>query len=232
MRVCVFVLGWCLLASEVGFGQTFGSIDGETRASTGAIVAGVTVTVSNNGTNAVRSAVTNDAGVYSFPSLAPGTYGLRAEKPGFRTIVRSQVELQVQQAARVDFELQVGQVSESIEVRSDAPLLATDDATVGTVIENKRIVELPLNGRNYLQLVSLAPNVSTGFSGQGQATARQGGIRAGQTISVGGQRINFNHYTLDGVENTDPNLNAFVVLPSIDAMREFKVQTGVYPAEF
>ena len=103
MRVCVFVLGWCLLASEVGFGQTFGSIDGETRDSTGAIVAGVTVSVTNNGTNAVRSAVTNDAGVYSFPSLAPGTYGLRAEKPGFRTIVRSQVELQVQQAARVDF---------------------------------------------------------------------------------------------------------------------------------
>src|SRR6202795_2866487 len=73
MRVCVFVLGWCLLASEVGFGQTFGSIDGETRDSTGAVVAGVTVSVTNNGTNAVRTAVTKDAGVYSFPSLAPGT---------------------------------------------------------------------------------------------------------------------------------------------------------------
>src|SRR5712692_7100041 len=232
MRFRRFVLGWCLLASELAFGQTFGSIDGETRDSTGAVVAGVTVSATNNGTNAVRSAVTNDAGVYSFPSLAPGTYTLRAEKPGFRAVVRNQVELQVQQAARVDFELQVGQVSESIEVRSDAPMLSTDDATVGTVIENKRIVELPLNGRNYLQLVSLAPNVSTGFSGQGQATARQGGIRAGQTISVGGQRINFNHYTLDGVENTDPNFNTFVVLPSIDALQEFKVQTGVYPAEF
>src|ERR1700682_5149912 len=232
MRVHLFVLGWCLLASQVGSGQTFASIDGETRDSSGAIVTGVTVSVTNNGTNAVRSAVTNDAGVYSFPSLAPGAYTLRAEKPGFKTVVRNQVELQVQQAARVDFELQVGQVSESIEVRSDAPLLATDDATVGTVIENKRIVELPLNGRNYLQLVSLAPNVSTGFSGQGQATARQGGIRAGQTISVGGQRINFNHYTLDGVENTDPNFNTFVILASIDALQEFKVQTGVYPAEF
>ena len=117
-------------------------------------------------------------------------------------------------------------------MQADAALLATDNATVGTVIENKRIVELPLNGRNYLQLVSLAPNVSTGFSGQGQASARQGGIRAGQTISVGGQRTNFNHYTLDGVENTDPNFNTFVVMPSIDALQEFKVQTGVYPAEF
>ena len=198
----------------------------------GAAVAGVAVSATNKGTNAVRSAVTNDAGAYSFPSLAPGTYTLRAEKPGFKTVVRNQIELQVQQAARIDLELQVGQVNESIEVHGDAALLVTDNATVGTVIENKRIVELPLNGRNYLQLVSLAPNVSTGFSGQGQAGARQGGIRAGQTISVAGQRTNFNHYTLDGVENTDPNFNTFVVMPSIDALQEFKVQTGVYPAEF
>jgi hypothetical protein len=112
------------------------------------------------------------------------------------------------------------------------PVLVTENATVGTVIENKRIVELPLNGRNYLQLVSLAPNVSTGFSTQGQAAARQGGIRSTQTISVGGQRTNFNHYTLDGVENTDPNFNTFVVMPSVDALQEFKVQTGIYPAEF
>src|ERR1041385_5197263 len=232
MQVRLFALACCLIVSQVGFGQTFGSIDGETRDATGAIVVAVTVTVTNNGTNAVRTAITNEAGVYSFPSLAPGTYTLRAERSGFKTVVRNQVELQVQQAARVDFVLQVGQVTESIEVRADTALLATDDATVGTVIENKRIVELPLNGRNYLQLVSLAPNVSTGFSGQGQASARQGGIRAGQTIAVSGQRINFNHYTLDGVQNTDPNFNPFVVMPSIDALQEFKVQTGVYPAEF
>src|SRR5205814_9430003 len=154
-----------------------------------------------------------------------------AEKPGFKTLVRSQVEIQVQQNARIDFELQVGQISESVEVVA-TPVLVSENATVGTVIENRRIVELPLNRRNYLQLVSLAPNVSTGFSVQGQAAVRQGGIRASQTISVAGQRTNFNHYTLDGVENTDPNFNTFVVLPSIDALQEFKVQTGVYPAEF
>ena len=86
-------------------------------------------------------------------------------------------------------------------------MLDSDNATVGAIIENKRIVELPLNGRNYLQLVSLAPNVSTGFSTQGQAGHGRG-IRAGQTISVAGQRTNFNHYTIDGVENTDPNFNS------------------------
>src|SRR5437667_9397187 len=232
MQTRLFVLACLLLVAQLGFGQTFGSISGETRDSSGAIVAGAVVTVVNSGTNATRTVATNEAGEYAFPSLLPGMYSVKVERTGFKTVVRNQIELQVQLAARVDFELQIGQVSESIEVRADATLMVTDNATVGTVIENKRITELPLNGRNYLQLVSLAPNVSTGFSSQGQAGARQGGIRAGQTISVAGQRTNFNHYTLDGTENTAPNFNTFVVLPSIDAIQEFKVQTGVYPAEF
>src|SRR5216684_2222588 len=130
IQVRLLILACGLVTGPAAFAQTFGSIDGETRDSTGAVVSAVTVSATNNGTNAVRTAVTNDAGVYSFPSLAPGTYTLRAEKPGFKTVVRNQVELQVQQAARVDFELQVGQVSESVEVRADAALLATDDATV------------------------------------------------------------------------------------------------------
>src|SRR6266404_6110962 len=166
MRTRLFVLGCVLMASHAAFAQTFGSIDGELRDTSGAAVAGVTVVAVNQGTNGARTTLTNDAGAYSFPSLAPGTYTLRAEKTGFKTVVRNQIELQVQQAARIDIELQVGQVNESIEVKADAAALVTDNATVGTVIENRRIVELPLNGRNYLQLVSLAPNVSTGFSGQ------------------------------------------------------------------
>ena len=97
------------------------------------------------------------------------------------------------------------QRNESLEVHADAAAHVTDHAAVGTAIDNERIAELPLNGRNHLQLVSLAPNVSTGFSGQGQAVSRQGGIRASETMAVGGQRTNFNHYTLDGIENTDPN---------------------------
>ena len=234
MRVIarLFVIGCALFANHIAFCQTFGAISGETRDVTGAIISDATVTALNVATNAARTVITNDAGGYSFPSLPPGTYMLKVEKAGFKTIVRNQIELQVQQAARIDFEMAVGQVTESIEVQAGAMLLSTENATVGTVIENRRIVELPLNGRNYLQLVSLAPNVSTGFSTQGQAGARQGGIRAAQTISVAGQRTNFNHYTLDGVENTDPNFNTFVVMPSIDALQEFKVQTGVYPAEF
>lgn len=228
--------GLCLLLlfvlSAPLWAQTYGEITGTILDPTGAVVAGATVTITNVATNAVRTTESNEAGVYRFPSLPPGQYTIRVERQGFKTVTRSNIELQVQQSARIDFELAVGAMAETIEVTAEAALLASENATVGTVIENRRIVELPLNGRNYLQLVSLAPNVSFGFPSAGQAGARQGGIRADQSISVAGQRAQFNRFTLDGVENTDPNFNTFVVMPSIDALQEFKVQTGIYPAEF
>jgi hypothetical protein len=133
---------------------------------------------------------------------------------------------------RVDFALEVGQTAESIEVSATAAMMATENATVGTVIENRRIVELPLNGRNFLQLVALSPNVTYGFATPGQVSGRQGGDRGNQNISLMGMRGTWNRYTLDGVENTDVNFNLYVMLPSIDALQEFKVQSGIYPAEF
>ncbi|HZY08604.1 MAG TPA: hypothetical protein VFE69_12695, partial [Ilumatobacteraceae bacterium] len=126
----------------------------------------------------------------------------------------------------------IGNFAETTQVTGVAPLLSTENATVGTVIENRRIVELPLNGRNYLSLIALSPNVSAGFAGAGQAGDRQGGSRANQQISISGQRREFNYYTLDGVDNTDVNFNTYIFLPSVDALEEFKVQTGVYSAEF
>ena len=213
------------------FGQTFGEITGEIRDSSGGSLVGAKVAATHRTTGAVRSAVSNEAGNYTFPSLQPGQYDLKVEATGFRTVSRANVELQVQQTARIDFAMQVGQVNEVVEVSGEVPLLATEDATVGTVIENRRIVDLPLNGRNFLQLVALSPNVSFGFSANG-AAARQGGARAGTNISIAGQRSMFNHYTLDGIENTNVESNTYVFLPSIDALQEFKVQTGVYPAEF
>ena len=214
------------------FSQTFGEITGEVKDSAGAVIVGAKVTVTNAGTNAVRETVTTGAGIYSFPSLLPGIYNLRVEQQGFRAAVENNIELQVQQTTRVDFTLQVGQLSESIEVAAAAVQLNTEDATVGTVIENRRIVDLPLNGRDYLQLVALSPNVSFGFANGGQADSRQGGTRANEQISVAGQRREFNYFTLDGMDNTDVNFNSYIIEPSIDALQEFKVQTGIYPAEF
>lgn len=214
------------------FGQTFGEITGEVRDTSGAAVSGAKVSIVNSATNANRNSVSNDAGVYSFPSLPPGTYTVKVEKAGFKTATAKDVLVQVQQTVRLDIDMTVGSVSESIEVSAQASALTTENSTLGTVVENKRIVELPLNGRNYLQLVALAPNTSTGFPSAGQARSRQGGFRSETSIAIAGQRSSFNHYSLDGVENTDPNFNTFVIQPSIDALQEFKVQTGVYSAEF
>jgi len=233
MKTTLVVLAlMCALIGLPASGQTFGEITGEVRDTSGAVVPGVNVTITNAATNAVRSAISNDAGIYSFPSLPPGIYNLRAEKQGFKANTAKQVEVQVQQTVRLDLDMTVGAVSETIEVSGTVTLLTTENATLGHVVENKRIVELPLNGRNYLSLVALAPNTSTGFPSAGQARSRQGAFRAESSISVGGQRSSFNHYSLDGVENTDPNFNTFVIQPSIDALQEFKVQTGIYPAEF
>ncbi|MBI3694537.1 MAG: TonB-dependent receptor [Acidobacteria bacterium] len=212
--------------------QTQGEITGVVTDPSGAVVSGASVTVTNPQTNFTRQVNTNTAGNYTFPGLLPGVYNVKAEIQGFQTAARNGIELQVQQVARIDFELKVGAVAEVVEVSGAALLLTTENATVGTVIENKRIVELPLNGRNFLQLVSLSPNVSFGFGSPGQAQSRQGGSRSEQNIAIAGQRSMFNHFTLDGVENTDVNFNTYVILPSIDALQEFKVQTGVYPAEF
>ena len=180
-------------------GQTMGEIVGEVVDSSGAVVQGATVTVTNVSTNATRTVQTNDAGLYSFPSLVPGSYKVRVEMKGFKAVTRTDIELQVQQSARINFAMEVGQVTEAVEVSGSAAMLATEDATVGTVIDNRRIVELPLNGRNFLQLVSLSPNVTFGFATPGQASGRQGGDRTSQNISLMGMRGTWNRYTLDGV---------------------------------
>lgn len=222
-----------LLLSAVNlFAQTGGEINGLVTDSSGAAVSGAAVTVTNKATGAARRITTNNDGLYAFPSLLPGSYDLRIEHQGFKSAVRDNITLEIQQALRVDVSMEVGSVDETVTVTSAGALLNAENTTVGTVIENKRIVDLPLNGRNFLQLVSTAPNVSFGFGQAGQAGSRQGGTRSNQQISVAGQRSYFNRFTIDGVENTDVNFNTPIILPSIDALQEFKVQTGVFPAEF
>jgi hypothetical protein len=231
MRRTLFVgLTWLLLCAP-SFAQTLGTITGEVKDSTGAVVPGATVTVINKATNGTRTTSTNAVGLFDFPALPPGVYSVKSELVGFKAVTRD-VELQVQETARVNFTLELGTIAEEATVTGVSPLVETSNATIGTVIENKQIVELPLNGRNYLQLVALSPNVSAEFAGPGQAGTRQGGSRANQQLSISGQRREFNYYTLDGVDNTDVNFNTYIFLPSVDALEEFKVQTGVYSAEF
>lgn len=221
----------CVLAAT-GKAQTSGEITGLVNDSSGAAVSGANVTVTNKATGALRKATTNSEGLYSFPSLLPGIYELKVEQSGFKTARLDNIKLEVQQTARLDVAMEVGLVSETVAITTNSALLNAENTTVGTVIENKIVTELPLNGRQYLNLVALSPNANVLAPAAGQAGARQGGERAQQAISAGGQRIFFDYYTLDGVNNMDVNFNSYVALPSIDAIQEFKVQIGVYPAEY
>jgi hypothetical protein len=230
--VLSFTFALLLPSAAKVFAQTSGEITGLVTDSSGAAVSGATATVTNKATGATRKVVTNSEGLYSFPSLTPGVYELKVEQAGFKTARLDNITLEVQQTARLDVKMEVGQVGETVTVTSNSALLNAETATVGTVIENKIVTELPLNGRQYLNLVALSPNVNVLSPSAGQAGSRQGGDRAGQSISTGGQRIFFDYYTLDGVNNTDPNFNSYIALPSIDAIQEFKVQMGVYPAEY
>src|ERR1700746_2223784 len=232
MRVA-YVVAAILVLSLPGFAQTAGQVTGLVTDPSGSVLVGATVTITNSQTNVARTTTTNSAGNYAFPALQPGVYYVRAELRGFRSEIRERVELQVEQIARIDFRLQVGAITETVEVSGGAPLLKTEGPTVGTVIDNDRIVELPLNGRSFTQLIALTPNVSyNSVSNGGQASARQGGDRTTQEIFVAGARREYTNFTLDGVENTDPGFNTYAVPPSIDALQEFKVEAGVYPAEF
>jgi len=212
--------------------QTAGTISGHVSDSTGAAVAGATISLTNVETRSERSTVTTTSGDYTFTEIPVGVYKLRASHTGFKTISSNAVQVQVQQSIRLDFPFEVGAVTESVEVQASGALLQAENATLGTVVENAAVNELPLNGRNYLSLVALASNANTLSPNAGQAGARLGGERASQSISVGGNRIMFDYFTLDGVNNTDPDFNTYVGLPSVDGIEEFKVQTGVYSAEF
>src|SRR5262245_3090565 len=210
--------------------QETGSIGGQVTDQTSAAVPGAKISIKNQGTNAAFEVTTSSDGFYQFPQLAPGDYSITGTASGFRTLVRTAINVRVNDRLRLDLTLQLGAVSEQVTVTAGALLLQTEDATTGQVIENQRITELPLNGRNWLQLATLAPATVT-YSGSGQFVACRALGNAGQ-LNLCGARTNQNNYLLNGFNN-----NFFVagagpiVQPPIDALQEFKVQTNNYTAD-
>jgi hypothetical protein len=221
-----------LMAIRLHAQITTAEVTGTITDASGAVVVGANITVTNSATNTQRTTQTNAAGVYDVPSLAPGTYSIKVEMMGFSTQVRNDILLQVAQVARIDVPLQLGNVSEVVEVTGASAVLETENTAVGTVIEQDRIQDLPLNGRNFLQLSTLAPGATTAQPQNSVVIMREGGSRAQFTLSIGGQRLFYNHYMLDGLENTDPNFQTYMILPSVDALEEFKVESGIFPAEY
>src|SRR5437867_5616635 len=233
MRISLFLCLLALAFVPVAAAQTAaGEVTGVVVDPSGSVVPGVTITLTNRATNAVRSVLSNDAGLYLLPALPPGIHHLKPERPGSSAVARRDIGVQVGSTTRIDIALSIGEVSNVLEVVGGAPVLQTETTSVGTVIENRRIVELPLNGRNYLQLASLIPGATTNGPSSSQGKQRMGGQRNSFTLNVAGQRIHYNHYALDGVENTDLNFNSYMLLPSIDALQEFKVESGLFDAEY
>ena len=167
MRFTLLTLIGLLCTAPIG-AQSTATIVGRVSDSSGAVLSGAQVTARNAATGLERSVRTSDSGDYEFPLLPiTGTYSLTVTREGFKTQERTGIELQVQQQARFDLVLEVGNVSERITVEAAAPILNTETGSIGQVIENKKIVDLPLNGRNFVQLASLLPNAIVGTSGNG-----------------------------------------------------------------
>lgn len=193
---------------------------------------GVELVLTETRTGLTRSVVTSTAGTYEFPSLHPGQYELTVEAKGFATEVR-RLTLEVDQALRLDVTPSLGKVSQHVEVVGAGGTLRTNDASLGEVIEPTLTKDLPLNGRHLLDLALLAPSVHAGFGAQrGSANPLYWRPQQDSALSVGGNRPNANYFLLDGSTDTDPTFNTLSFSPSPDAVREFKVQTGSYSAEF
>ena len=214
-----------LLLATVALAQE-AQVTGRVTDSSGAVIPDVKITIANTDTGIARDTRSNDLGYYTLPLLQPGNYKITAEKQGFQSKERSGVVLLVDQHANIDFSMDVGQLTQEISITGAPPLLDTVEPSVGQVIENRQVVEMPLNGRNYITLGLLSAGTSDPIAGS----------RA-QGFSSGGQRLSANNYLLDGADNNsyelaDAGRMGGMVAPQIDAVQEFKVQTNSYSAEY
>ncbi len=208
--------------------STSGRIVGAVTDGTGTALPNVTIRVTNIDTNAARTVVSDEAGGYSVPNLPIGNYEVSAERSGFKRYQRRPIKLDVDQTARIDVKMEVGELSESVTIEGSAPLIESERSSIGQVVENKTIVQLPLNGRNFIRLGSLMPGTTRGAPANTTVRSRQ----ENEALTANGQRPEYNNYTLDGIDNNAMNLGLAVLIPSIDAIQEFKVQTANYSAEF
>ncbi len=239
LRLGVLALCFFLVRTGTLFGQVdTGSISGTVTDPAGAVLSGVKVTIVAVATNQQQTFTTDRDGRYASGPLRVGEYRIEAELPGFKRLVRQNIMLQVQETPVINLQMELGTLNQEVTVAAATELVRTEDASQGSVIEKRRVKDLPLNGRDYLQL-SLLSEGTLPPPGQGRtATGTNDGVgsRAGG-FSAGGQRTTDNNYLLDGFDNNTDDTSfdtnqAEVVKPSVDAIEEFKVQTNAYPAEF
>jgi carboxypeptidase family protein len=225
-----FLLFFLVIASAsllYGQGGAYGTILGTVTDNSGAVVAKAGVDVVNVATNVTKHTETTASGDFTVPYLAPGTYRVTVQSHGFQKSVVDNISLVVGQEARADVSMKPGAVTESVQVEASAVALDTDSSAVSQLVSQKQVEELPLNGRNFLNLLFIGAGAVQTVGEQGQM--RQG---AGNAISINGGRPESNNYTLDGLINTDTSLNTPAVVLSQDAIQEFKVASENYAAEY
>ncbi len=237
-RIFAICLGVCLTSGALWAQQTTATVVGTAVDGTGAAVPAAQIRLKNLETNAVRETVTDSTGHYSIPFLPAARFTLSAAAKGFRTYEVQSFELQVGQTARLDLKLELGEVTQTMSVSASAAALQTESASVGAVIDGSKIVDLPLNGRNFVQLAQLIPGVNPGTPGS--ITVRRGRGSIGETsrsfgqtaMSANGARDTNNRFYLDGVEFMDYDAFSYPFALSVDSLSEFRVETSTYSAEY
>lgn len=218
------VLSGLFFFALLSFAQNEGAISGTVQDSSGAVLPSATVKLTNHEQGTVRTATTNQSGVYQFTFLPAGTYDLEVTAQGFKTQTRPNFPLAVAQNTRIDVSLEIGNVNENVTVVADAAVVNTESGEVGGVVDNTKVSEMPLNGRQMWSLTQLVPNVMP--AAQNSSLSFRGGF------NVAGQNETSNNFLLNGFDNNDPDVYAPNFRPSIDAIEEFNVLTGVYSAQY
>ena len=209
-----------------------GSITGFVTDPSGAVIPAAQVSITDTATDVTIHLTTASDGGYTARSLNPGTYRVTAEQAGFRKTVQSDVVVGVNQVLSVNLALQVGSQGETVQVSTDPPLIATETSSLGTIEEAQRITELPLNGRNFIQLAYLGPGANLGSAGTGANRGTTDNARPGIAIAVNGLQAFDNNFLLDGVDNNEWGQGTLVIQPSPDAIEEFSVEENSMKAQF
>jgi len=226
MLLCILVL--IAFTVAVVAQTTLGGIVGTVRDQKGADIAGAKITVSNEATGLRNDIANTGNGMFRVLALPSGNYEVKAEAPGFAPIAVKAVEVGVDQIRTLDLVLRVGAKAEVVEVKADAALTQTESSRVGQIIDNRKVEDLPLNGRDFAQLARLNPGVAVSGGGGGQ----QGGEGNVSGFSSNGQRSTSNNFLVDGVDNNNYFAGEAAQLPSIDSIQEFEVQTNTFAAEY
>lgn len=220
--ICLFAFLFFFLPAI--WAQNEGAISGTVQDSTKAVLPSATVKLTNHEQGTVRTVQTNQSGVYQFSFLPAGTYDLEVSANGFKTQTQKNIALAVAQNTRIDVSLEVGNVTENVTVSAAVAAVNTESGEVGTVVDNKHVTEMPLNGRQMWTLAELTPNVMP--PAQNSSLSFRGGF------NVAGNAETTNNFLLNGFDNNDPDVFAPNFRPSIDAIEEFNVLTGVYSAQY